>query len=214
MPDAHRVRGGMTAVDRFSESSDSEDWNAAFTVCWFECNSISVQMFVSTVLPSRSGALAPDLQKHKAPTWPSPLLASDAVVIKHGNTWLIRFAERWFLWDIKLSLQLFHLPFVHSEAQTKHSDSAGNTAAVSLSMAAVYIRHKIQNSFNSDIMLSLVILFFFLPTVSINLFFFSFLYVCSLKSEWIPSCKAVASVSPSDCSSMVGFGQKKMRSHL
>lgn len=177
MPNAHRIRGGMTAADHFSERSDSEGWNAAFTVCWFECNSMSVQMFVSTVLPSRNGALTPNLQKHKAPTWPSPLLTSDAVVIKHGNTWLIRFAERRFLWDIKLSFQLFHLPFVHSGAQAKHSDSAGNTAALSLSMAAVYIRHKIQNSFNSEIILSLVILFFFLPTISISLFFFSLSYI-------------------------------------
>lgn len=44
-------------------------------------------------------------------------------------------------------------------------------------MAAVYIRHKIQNSFNSEIILSLVILFFFLPTISVSLFFFSLSYI-------------------------------------
>lgn len=39
----------------------SQDWNAAFTVCCFECSSMSVQMFVSTVLLSKNGLLTPNL---------------------------------------------------------------------------------------------------------------------------------------------------------
>lgn len=88
-----------------------------------EWNSISVQMFVRAVLPSRSGALTPNLQKHRTP--------SASWVNKPTNkryTWIICFPHKPFQWDIILLFWAFNLLFVHPQASSGSSGTVFSLA--------------------------------------------------------------------------------------